>query len=92
MVPLLLFVGEQRALASKERGIVAFPRGKPTPIQFDDAVGWNLQNRLCVASQVVDAARARRESRGVHYRSDFVELDDAGFGTPRRHPGLGVSA
>ena len=39
-------------------------------MKYGTAAGWNLQNRLCVAAQVTAAAFERRESRGVHYRSD----------------------
>lgn len=35
--------------------------------------GWELQNLLLVARTVIAAARAREESRGVHFRSDFPE-------------------
>jgi len=45
--------------------------------QFPDPEGWELQNMLTVARIVIEASLAREESRGVHYRSDFPELDDA---------------
>ena len=44
--------------------------------QFDEEAGWELQNLLTTASCIVDAAMARKESRGVHFRSDFPEVDD----------------
>ena len=44
--------------------------------QFSDLVGWELQNMLTVARLVVEAARLREESRGVHLRTDFPESDD----------------
>lgn len=40
------------------------PPGRPT---------WELINMLQVANLAVIGARARRESRGVHYRSDYPE-------------------
>ncbi len=44
-----------------------------------DRAGWEMQNMLTVARLIADAATARRESRGVHYRSDFPDQDDAQF-------------
>ncbi len=52
------------------------------PHQFDSVEGWELQNMLTTASCIVDAALERSESRGVHFRSDFPEVDDAHW---RRH-------
>ncbi len=37
--------------------------------------GWELQNLLLAARLVIASAALRRESRGVHYRSDFPETD-----------------
>ncbi|MEE8451476.1 MAG: FAD-binding protein, partial [Thermoguttaceae bacterium] len=45
--------------------------------QFSDPAGWELQNMLCVARLMIDAARLRQESRGAHVRTDFPEIDDA---------------
>ncbi|HEX3658337.1 MAG TPA: L-aspartate oxidase [Pirellulales bacterium] len=45
--------------------------------QFNDPPGWQLQNMLCVAQLMIAAALHRRESRGVHLRSDFPALDNA---------------
>jgi L-aspartate oxidase len=47
------------------------------PRQFNAPAGWELQNMLLVARLMVQAALAREESRGVHLRTDFPELDDA---------------
>lgn len=44
---------------------------------FDDRFGWEMQNMLTVARLAATAANLRTESRGVHYRSDFPDLDDA---------------
>lgn len=52
------------------------------PRQFRDAPGWELQNMLTVARLVISAALQRHESRGVHLRSDFPQLDDQHW---RRH-------
>jgi L-aspartate oxidase len=43
--------------------------------EFADPRGWELENMLLVARLVIAAAAARRESRGVHYRSDFPATD-----------------
>jgi L-aspartate oxidase len=43
--------------------------------EFSDPDGWELQNMLLVARTMIAAAIARRESRGVHFRSDFPETD-----------------
>ena len=44
-----------------------------------DRVGWETQNMLTVAWCIAVAAGARNESRGVHFRSDFPDIDDATF-------------
>ncbi len=45
--------------------------------QFSDTEGWELQNMLTVSRLVVASALEREETRGVHYRTDFPERDDA---------------
>jgi L-aspartate oxidase len=45
------------------------------PLEFDDTPGWSMQNMLLVARLVIAAALARKESRGVHFRSDYPEPD-----------------
>lgn len=47
------------------------------PRQFPDPSGWELQNMLIVSRLIIQAALAREESRGVHLRLDFPQLDDA---------------
>jgi L-aspartate oxidase len=44
--------------------------------QFADPAGWELQNMLCVARLMVEAALTRQESRGAHMRNDFPKLDE----------------
>ncbi|WP_460168395.1 L-aspartate oxidase [Thermostilla marina] len=44
--------------------------------QFADPVGWELQNMLCAARLIIEAALRREESRGCHVREDFPETDD----------------
>ena len=41
--------------------------------EFHTVEGWELQNMLLVAKLMVQSARARQESRGVHFRSDFPQ-------------------
>ncbi len=50
--------------------------------QFDSVEGWELQNLLTTACCMVNAALARTESRGVHFRTDYPEPDDQNW---RRH-------
>jgi len=46
-----------------------------SPREFKEPHGWELQNMLLVARLVILAALERKESRGVHFRSDFPETD-----------------
>lgn len=50
--------------------------------QFTEEVGWELQNMLCCAQMMTRSALMRQESRGVHFRLDHPEPDDAHW---RRH-------
>jgi L-aspartate oxidase len=45
------------------------------PLEFDDTPGWSMQNMLIVARLMIAAARERKESRGVHCRSDYPQSD-----------------
>ncbi|QDU53262.1 L-aspartate oxidase [Gimesia panareensis] len=45
--------------------------------EFRTLTGWELQNMLLVSHLMITSAIERRESRGVHYRSDFPETDPA---------------
>lgn len=47
--------------------------------------GWELQNILTVGLQMASAARAREESRGVHFRTDFPQTDNQHW---RKHLGI----
>jgi L-aspartate oxidase len=44
--------------------------------QFSEPHGWELQNMLTVARLIVRSALAREESRGVHLRTDFRDMDN----------------
>ncbi|MFO0810502.1 MAG: L-aspartate oxidase [Gemmataceae bacterium] len=46
---------------------------------FDGRAGWELQNMLTVARLMIGSALERQESRGVHYRADFPQRDDANW-------------
>jgi len=46
---------------------------------FDAPEGWQCQNMLTVSRLMAVNALIRQESRGVHSRSDFPNLDDAQF-------------
>lgn len=43
---------------------------------FDEQQGWETQNMLTIARTMASTALAREESRGVHYRSDFPQIDE----------------
>jgi L-aspartate oxidase len=43
--------------------------------QFNSPAGWELQNMLIVARLMILAALEREESRGVHLRTDFPQVD-----------------
>lgn len=44
--------------------------------KFRNEAGWELQNLLTIAHLMTEAALARTESRGVHYRTDYPQLAD----------------
>jgi L-aspartate oxidase len=46
---------------------------------FDLPEGWQCQNMLTVCLLMAQAAQKRQESRGVHFRSDFPNIDDEHF-------------
>jgi len=46
---------------------------------FSEVAGWELQNMLCVARLIIEAASRRQETRGAHVRTDFPETDDEHF-------------
>ncbi len=46
---------------------------------FDSPAGWECQNMLSVSLLMARCAQLRRESRGVHFRSDFPNTDNKNF-------------
>lgn len=46
------------------------------PLQFSEPGGWELQNMLCVARLIIQAATEREETRGCHVRDEFPHRDD----------------
>ena len=44
--------------------------------EFSNPVGWELQNMLIVSRLIVVSARKRKESRGVHHRTDYPTTDN----------------
>jgi L-aspartate oxidase len=65
----LELVEADRRLESWQRGADRVARAAPREFE--------LRNQLAIARLITLAARERAESRGVHYRSDFPERDDA---------------
>lgn len=47
---------------------------------LNDPVGWELQNMMLIGRVMATAALMRKESRGVHLRSDFPETDETATG------------
>jgi len=67
-----------RALA-EAREIIEFWQRYVMDKVFGSPQGWECQNMLTVALLMAQAAQMRRESRGVHYRSDFPQTYDEQF-------------
>ncbi|MFQ5862244.1 MAG: L-aspartate oxidase [Candidatus Brocadiales bacterium] len=44
--------------------------------EFHTPYGWELQNMLLLSRLITGSAQERKETRGVHYRSDFPSRDD----------------
>ena len=72
------FVGVRREAETLSEALTSIDswRRYVLPAQFTSLQGWELQNMLTVARIMVDAALKREESRGVHLRTDFPNLDD----------------
>jgi L-aspartate oxidase len=58
-------------------GLIEFWQSYVLDKVFDQPAGWELQNMLALGRLMAHAALLRTETRGVHYRADFPERDDA---------------
>ena len=66
-------------LLTEAREIINFWQRYVMDKIFDSSEGWECQNMLTVSGLMAGSAKSRKESRGVHFRSDFPELDDKHF-------------
>lgn len=57
--------------------------------EFATRQGWELQNLLTIARLMIDSAKRREESRGVHFRADFPGRDDTRWQRHIACPGVG---
>jgi len=64
---------------SEARQIIRFWQRYVMDKVFDTPSAWECQNMLTVSLLMVQAAQKRRESRGVHYRSDYPDRNDKHF-------------
>ena len=64
-----------KSLESAQRSIRHWRR-YVLPRQLNNPEGWELQNMLQVSELIITAALQRTESRGVHYRTDYPEMDN----------------
>src|SRR5918992_2275655 len=67
---------DEAGLAAAESELAALTR-LTNAVPCVDA--WEATNLHAVATAIVAAARARRETRGSHWRADFPERDDAAW-------------
>ncbi len=78
MVRNMGIVRDQRRMSEAKRDVDFWSRYVFSR-EFDSRAGWELQNLLTVAGLMIDAALAREESRGTHFRSDFPARDDVNW-------------
>ncbi|HCJ09584.1 MAG TPA: hypothetical protein DHW14_00260 [Clostridiales bacterium] len=74
-------VRSRDSLDAAQSEINKMKRALPLNVDLSDGAevhqGLKVLNLLLVAEAITRSARYRRESRGVHYRSDFPGLDEA---------------
>lgn len=75
MVRFMGVVREEAGLAEAEHDVKFWCR-YVLAREFQSRPGWELQNLLTIARLMIQSARVRQESRGVHFRSDFPERND----------------
>jgi L-aspartate oxidase len=78
MVRKMGIVRDRTALLEAQQTVVFWCR-YALARTFASQAGWELQNLLTAARLMIWAALRREESRGVHYRSDFPQRDDASW-------------
>jgi L-aspartate oxidase len=76
MVRKMGIVRDRAGLEAAERDVSFWCR-YVLPREFATRSGWELQNLLTIARLMIYSARQREESRGVHFRADFPERNDA---------------
>lgn len=76
MVRNMGVIRDEARLEEAERDLAFWCR-YVLPHRFEDRAGWELQNLLTVARLMIHSARKRTESRGVHFRSDYPERNEA---------------
>jgi L-aspartate oxidase len=64
---------------SEAQEIISFWQRYVMDKVFDSPKGWECQNMLTTALLMTHAARIRQESRGVHFRGDFPDIDEKNF-------------
>ncbi len=65
------------ARLTETKEIIAFWGRYVMDKEFFDPAGWEVQNMLTASLLVIECAFRRTETRGVHYRKDFPETDQA---------------
>jgi len=62
---------------AEAEGLIEFWQSYVLDKVFEESAAWELQNMLALGRLMAHAALVRTETRGVHYRSDHPERDDA---------------
>jgi L-aspartate oxidase len=60
-------------------GLIEFWQSYVLDKVFSQPAGWELQNMLTLGRLIAHAAYVRTETRGVHYRADHPQRDDANW-------------